>query len=505
MFFIDTSWRLNELVIDLVDLDGDHSGSLMGTLVYKALKAKGIARQAIACVTDNASSNSVLNETLAARIRQHEDVHAHGKNMSFTCITHAIHLVCTELTSHLGVIEPGDHFPEVKGSNLEGDTSDEEEEIAWDSKLDPMLDTESDSNFDNDFLAELAPELANTDDEKPKGRGSKRRQPRTLTVLEKAIVYATGSPKRKKEMREIIEKTCSKDAIAYFVSNLDSTQSRRGKSRKLIQKMQVRWNITGEEWDLGVMVGKVLDPFHTATEAMSRRDAATLADVIPTFSLLERKLLDHISQLQNTITDHGNATTQALLSGLNAALVKWVLFPYMVECRLKADFLTPRFRLKYLTRWPELHRNASILVSHIFENYRVKGGAAANMPTDVTPRYHLPKSSKPANTWDSELYLDVPSFEEHFDRELQAYYSGNYPCPSGMGTLDWWRVHHLHFPTVAHMARDFLCIPASSVSVERLFSQCKLTLTDHWMKASIDEDAIRMALEIDETINESTD
>ncbi|KDN46376.1 hypothetical protein RSAG8_04320, partial [Rhizoctonia solani AG-8 WAC10335] len=69
LFYIDNSWSLNELVIDVVDLDAEHSGSLMGKLVYSALQAKGAARQAIACVTDNASANSVMNETLSASQR----------------------------------------------------------------------------------------------------------------------------------------------------------------------------------------------------------------------------------------------------------------------------------------------------------------------------------------------------------------------------------------------------------------------------------------------------
>jgi hypothetical protein len=95
---------------------------------------------------------------------------------------------------------------------------------------------------------------------------------------------------------------------------------------------------------------------------------------------------------------------------------------------------------------------------------------------------------------------------------VEGIYLIHYLCTRTNPEL--FQVHDVHFSTVAHIARDFLCIPASSVSVERLFSQCKLTLSDvrssmsfetarrriccqHWMKAGVDEEAIRAALEID--------
>ncbi|EUC57274.1 hAT family dimerization protein [Rhizoctonia solani AG-3 Rhs1AP] len=68
------------------------------------------------------------------------------------------------------------------------------------------------------------------------------------------------------------------------------------------------------------------------------------------------------------------------------------------------------------------------------------------------------------------------------------------------------------------MARDLLCIPTSSASVERLLSQCKLTISgvrssmsfetarrriccQHWMKARVDADVVRTPLQIDEGID----
>ena len=42
--------------------------------------------------------------------------------------------------------------------------------------------------------------------------------------------------------------------------------------------------------------------------------------------------------------------------------------------------------------------------------------------------------------------------------------------PKEQDLLDWWSVNERRFPNVAKMAQQFLAVPASSVSVERLFS-----------------------------------
>ncbi|KZV91117.1 hypothetical protein EXIGLDRAFT_562179, partial [Exidia glandulosa HHB12029] len=49
--------------------------------------------------------------------------------------------------------------------------------------------------------------------------------------------------------------------------------------------------------------------------------------------------------------------------------------------------------------------------------------------------------------------------------------------------------HELDFPILSRMARDFLAIPASSVSVERLFSAAGLLTTRE--RSSLSADTIR--------------
>lgn len=44
--------------------------------------------------------------------------------------------------------------------------------------------------------------------------------------------------------------------------------------------------------------------------------------------------------------------------------------------------------------------------------------------------------------------------------------------------LDWWKVHELHYPNLAKLARIYLGMPASSATEERVFSRASLVLTD---------------------------
>jgi hypothetical protein len=59
--------------------------------------------------------------------------------------------------------------------------------------------------------------------------------------------------------------------------------------------------------------------------------------------------------------------------------------------------------------------------------------------------------------------------------EMEQYLEINTMLPSDTSTdvLKWWSAKRSTFPTISLMARDYLCIPATSASVERIFSRCR--------------------------------
>ncbi|CAE6411241.1 unnamed protein product, partial [Rhizoctonia solani] len=106
--FIDTDWNLQELVLDIVDLNADHTGAGVGKKIFKSLDAASAAGGIIASVTDNASNNRTMNAELSRRIQKNYGFSLNVKNMSVTCLCHALHLICGAILCHLKAMDPVD-------------------------------------------------------------------------------------------------------------------------------------------------------------------------------------------------------------------------------------------------------------------------------------------------------------------------------------------------------------------------------------------------------------
>ena len=74
--------------------------------------------------------------------------------------------------------------------------------------------------------------------------------------------------------------------------------------------------------------------------------------------------------------------------------------------------------------------------------------------------------------------LEVP----HVD-ELREYKKLNQiSWKTDWDALNWWRDHQLQYPNLSVMARQYLGVPATSASVERLFSVVGFNFVDHRKK-----------------------
>ena len=56
----------------------------------------------------------------------------------------------------------------------------------------------------------------------------------------------------------------------------------------------------------------------------------------------------------------------------------------------------------------------------------------------------------------------------HTDKEISLYMS--LPVVKGVEPLEWWKANQATFPTLAKLAKRYLCVPATSCSSERDFS-----------------------------------
>ena len=86
------------------------------------------------------------------------------------------------------------------------------------------------------------------------------------------------------------------------------------------------------------------------------------------------------------------------------------------------------------------------------------------------------------------------SMEKSVDAEVALYkierrISYKYQTESGIvfnNPLDWWKLNACRFKVLSQMAKEILCIPATSASVERLFSASGNTITEERCNLSRD-------------------
>ena len=67
--------------------------------------------------------------------------------------------------------------------------------------------------------------------------------------------------------------------------------------------------------------------------------------------------------------------------------------------------------------------------------------------------------------------------------------SGKFSNYKAKDVLTWWKAHQGIYPNLSRMARDYLAIPGTSTSSERLFSSGKILITDN--RNCLSEDTIQ--------------
>jgi hypothetical protein len=79
----------------------------------------------------------------------------------------------------------------------------------------------------------------------------------------------------------------------------------------------------------------------------------------------------------------------------------------------------------------------------------------------------------------SSTSMDVDPSSVNGETELNAYMRVQ-QVANDTDPLMWWKQHQQEFPRLSRMARQYLSVPASSASPERLFSSVGLVKSDLW-------------------------
>ncbi|KAL4256202.1 Ribonuclease H-like superfamily protein [Pleurotus pulmonarius] len=243
-----------------------------------------------------------------------------------------------------------------------------------------------------------------------------------------------------------------------------------GKQKDAASKLKRECHLSPTDWDSLSHIATILSEFNDTTIELSKSKEPTICKILPIYKTIETHLQTQI-QRTNIDGDHANVKVglQAGLAKLKRHSDKALASKYI----LLGAVLHPSFRL----RWLEMNYTQSVadrakkLLEEIFTQYKESSGAAPSQPAATI--LNLSKS------FFDRVIATMSDSNELIDafKELEMYFNGSYPCVDG-NVLLWWKNHCLIFPILSRIARDILAIPGVSVSVERLFSSSKHTVSD---------------------------
>lgn len=245
------------------------------------------------------------------------------------------------------------------------------------------------------------------------------------------------------------------------------------------------YRLSNTEWTLLKELVEYLRHFKALSAAFSGENYATLPLVVIGIHMMLDKLetfflTDQASQTRDPVRDILHEAAIAAHDKLAKHYTKsnWMYCVVLI--------LDPRHKVETFQRTHWGRDMAAECIKQFEFVYRTK---YYDTKTVIDP---VPSTSSANNAADagSELcdILDLNSlFESNspqgirgsdWRKDLDNYLS--LPrADKDVNILMWWRLHKAKFPTLASMAKDFLCIQATSVWVERFFSKASLVLRKH--------------------------
>ena len=407
--WIDSDWRLQTLVLDVAPLSGPHSGENMWTVLERVLTDFDILPKLLAVTTDNASNNSTLLARLEDSCNQRDIPFSVAQNR-VRCAAHAINLAVQALLHELKAEPPASEDDCLGDGNLEAS------------------------------VALCVPRLR------------------------RLVVQIRASPQR----RERLALRCEaldvkvKSLVADMPVRWNSTFAMLKRALELRMPIEcvvasdreLRRNALSEdEWALLEIISQLLEVFDRGTKVLCAESHPTLPAVMPVYNGLMKALEDFCGKY---------GRRRIIATATKAAMDKLQEYYSLCDTTVGrvATILDPRMKLDYYRRQHSRSRLAASVEEEVREVFRSHCESGASSPATGD-------GGQEESQDDLAAFLERPRVDR--DDELRAYLSSP-ASATRIGVLQWWKTHAAECPCLAAMARDYLAIPATSASVERVFS-----------------------------------
>ena len=245
--------------------------------------------------------------------------------------------------------------------------------------------------------------------------------------------------------------------------------------------------LTWQDIDVLTLVHKALQPFADFTDALSGDLYVIISSIKPTMLFIQDATM---------AADDDTTLTADLKAGIRADFQKRYTSDLTQTLQSVATWLDPRYKSANLTE--EECRNATQKLKEelmTFEVERAGNGAneagqwqnndsnasADNNEDDQPPAKKVKKSlakllgqvKKPSDPGNATTPAD------RIDLEMSRYVSAP-EIELDADPLQWWSMHAAAYPSLAKLARKYLCICGTSSASERLFSVAGNIVTAKW-------------------------
>ncbi|KAJ8515393.1 hypothetical protein ONZ45_g7180 [Pleurotus djamor] len=469
------------ILLDLVEVsEVCNLGFNLAAAFAQVLDDFGIQNKILSITCDNASANDTMIEEIADLVLKYK-----GEENRVRCFAHIINLVAKSLLKQFDV-------PKGKKHDAMSTAEKELADLAVDLDMEDLqtrleAGRSGQAENDDDDIQGWIDELDSMS-EGEKAAHREEVQPVSLVLvklrkLSYKILHSTTIllPAWKKVLAalHLKERVMPRDVTTRWNSTfdmLDFAIEYRSAVQTMTQQHEEAlgmYEMANSDWKIAEQLRDVLRILKDATLFFSR-ETPNLATVIPA--------MDHIDEKFGS-----DALNPKLHSAIRAsvAVAKRTCNRYYSrtdgsELYRIAMVLHPRYKLSYFEKaeWDlEWQEKARQLVRQVYETRYA--GLEVPPPTSGLSESSQTQHSSAApkrtdNIFDSLPALSAPIAREHRD-ELERYLSTDPEMTTNV--IQWWVERRSMYPRLSRMAIDYLTIPATSVAVERVFSQGRLLIS----------------------------
>ena len=245
-------------------------------------------------------------------------------------------------------------------------------------------------------------------------------------------------------------------------------------SAVLLQRRDlIHLEISPTEWRILEDIMKLLEPFKIATEHLAGEKYPTISAVGPLLTEIKKRVAEdgNESNDSNTIA----VFKKALRDDVNSRYQD----PDLQMLLNKASFLDPRFKSLAHLSSSQQEEICDVVLQELLDTIDdSSGNIPSEQPIDVDSGDSCPEPKKKKRENNALQAILGNAFitegiSNACDDVIQSEvlrYKSEPSIPLDKHPLKWWATHSCVFPNLSNLSRKYLCIVATSVPSEQLFS-----------------------------------